>query len=203
MKATESASDEDIPFSSYARGVRRSMFPPSSAGKSGGFLRDLETNADPAGATGRRFSRTAVPPWNSLRSCMALRFHPRPDQILYCYFWAGFREPEMVKSNRPELFLRTLSIVLSLIGFELWQVGWWEICRLQSCGQRYCDQCVRYLCRLASISPKTEGMTLCRHYEVRSTSTAIGEDFSMPRISFVVLLMAAQAPFSTSSWAEG
>ena len=32
---------------------------------------------------------------------MAITFHPRVGQILYCDFSTGFKEPEMVKSNRP------------------------------------------------------------------------------------------------------
>ena len=36
---------------------------------------------------------------------MALEFHPRPGQLLHCDFSTGFREPEMVKSNRPVVVL--------------------------------------------------------------------------------------------------
>lgn len=32
---------------------------------------------------------------------MALTYHPRPGQILHCDFSEGFKEPEMVKANRP------------------------------------------------------------------------------------------------------
>ena len=36
---------------------------------------------------------------------MALTFHPRPGQILHCDFSKGFKEPEMIKENRPVLVL--------------------------------------------------------------------------------------------------
>jgi len=32
-------------------------------------------------------------------------FHPRPGQILFCDFSHGFKEPEMVKNNRPVIVL--------------------------------------------------------------------------------------------------
>ena len=41
---------------------------------------------------------------------MAIKFHPRPGQILLCDFSQGFKEPEMVKNNRPVIIL-TPSIV--------------------------------------------------------------------------------------------
>ncbi len=36
---------------------------------------------------------------------MAITFHPRAGQILFCDFSRGFKEPEMVKSNRPVIVL--------------------------------------------------------------------------------------------------
>ena len=36
---------------------------------------------------------------------MAITFHPRPGQILVCDFSTGFREPEIVKNNRPVIVL--------------------------------------------------------------------------------------------------
>ena len=36
---------------------------------------------------------------------MAITFHPRAGQILFCDFSEGFREPEMVKSKRPVVVL--------------------------------------------------------------------------------------------------
>lgn len=36
---------------------------------------------------------------------MAITFFPKPGDILLCDFSTGFKEPEMVKSNRPVLVL--------------------------------------------------------------------------------------------------
>lgn len=36
---------------------------------------------------------------------MAITFHPSPGQILVCDFSTGFKEPEMVKNNRPVIVL--------------------------------------------------------------------------------------------------
>ncbi len=36
---------------------------------------------------------------------MTITFHPRPGQILLCDFEPGFKEPEMVKKNRPVVVL--------------------------------------------------------------------------------------------------
>jgi uncharacterized protein YifN (PemK superfamily) len=36
---------------------------------------------------------------------MAITFHPKPGQILICDFSKGFKEPEIVKSNRPVIVL--------------------------------------------------------------------------------------------------
>jgi len=36
---------------------------------------------------------------------MAITFHPSPGQILTCDFSTGFKEPEIVKKNRPVIIL--------------------------------------------------------------------------------------------------
>lgn len=36
---------------------------------------------------------------------MALTYHPRAGQLLHCDFSEGFREPEMVKKNRPVIVI--------------------------------------------------------------------------------------------------
>jgi mRNA interferase MazF len=36
---------------------------------------------------------------------MTITFHPKPGQILFCDFSSGFKEPEMVKNNRPVIIL--------------------------------------------------------------------------------------------------
>ncbi len=36
---------------------------------------------------------------------MAISIHPKPSQILLCDFCPGFKEPEMVKPNRPVVVL--------------------------------------------------------------------------------------------------
>ena len=36
---------------------------------------------------------------------MAIKFHPKVGQILLCDFSVGFKEPEMVKRNRPVLVI--------------------------------------------------------------------------------------------------
>lgn len=36
---------------------------------------------------------------------MAIEFHPKPGQILLCDFSQGFKEPEMIKNNRPVVVL--------------------------------------------------------------------------------------------------
>jgi uncharacterized protein YifN (PemK superfamily) len=36
---------------------------------------------------------------------MALQFHPRTGQVLFCDFSHGFKEPEMVKCKRPVVVL--------------------------------------------------------------------------------------------------
>lgn len=36
---------------------------------------------------------------------MAIKFHPKPGQILLCDFSQGFKEPEMVKAGRPVVVL--------------------------------------------------------------------------------------------------
>jgi mRNA interferase MazF len=36
---------------------------------------------------------------------MTITYHPQPGQILLCDFSAGFKEPEMVKTNRPVVVL--------------------------------------------------------------------------------------------------